>query len=122
MNAAEKRREAARTITVTGERCCDCDKDTQPLTAHGDAHFKAWDFYIASDDAWIEAGMARKRQSDKKRWRTGFLCMSRLRRRLGRRPVPGTDLLCWTTSASDKGLKMAGTPEYVARVLRGRGY
>ena len=55
MNAAEKRREAARTITVTGERCCDCDKDTQPLTAHGDAHFKAWDFYIASDDAWIES-------------------------------------------------------------------
>jgi len=48
--------------------------------------------------------------------------MSCLRRRLGRRPVPGADLIFWTVSAGEKGLKVAATPEYMARVLRGRGY
>ena len=105
-----------------GATCRDCDKDTLPLKANGRPNFKAWDNYVASDDAWVEAGMARKRWTARKRWRTGFLCMSCLRRRLGRDPVPGTDLISWTISASDKGLKMAATPEYGRRVLRGRGY
>jgi hypothetical protein len=104
-----------------GARCCDCDKDTLPLKTNGRPDFKAWDNYIASDEAWIEAGMARKRWAALKRWRSGFLCMSCLRRRLGRDPVPGTDIVCWPISASNKGMKMAFTPEYANRIHR-RGY
>ena len=105
-----------------GGRCCDCDKDTMPLKANGRPNFKAWDNYVASDAAWIEAGMARKSWGARKRWRTGYLCLSCLRRRLGRVPVPGTDLIVWPISDNHRGLKLAFTPEYGARVHRGRGY
>jgi len=44
-----------------GARCRDCDKDTTPLKANGRPNLKAWNRYIASDEVWIEAGMARKR-------------------------------------------------------------
>jgi hypothetical protein len=105
-----------------GARCRDCDTDTLPLKANGKPKWKAWDNYVASDAAWIEAGMARKRWSDRKRWSTGFLCLPCLGRRLGRVPVPGSDLIAWPVSASNKGLTIAAVPEYVDRIHKGRGY
>jgi len=112
-----------RNLPARGARCRDCDKDTMPVKANGKPNFKAWvkDHYLVSDEAWIEAGMARKSWAPKKRWDTGFLCMSCLRRRLGRRPVRGKDLIVWSISAVRRGLKIAATVEYMARIYR-RGY
>ena len=54
-------------------------------------------------------------------WRSGFLCTPCLRIRLGR-DLTDDDYLCRVVRATAKHIEMQATPEYIERVVNGRGY
>lgn len=75
--------------------------------------FKHFDSYIVRDEVWREAGMDG--------YSSGFLCTPCLQKRLGR-DLTDDDFLMRTVRATNSGLHSKAKPEYIERVLHGRGY
>ena len=94
--------------------CADCGKETEPRTKSGRPFFKQWDAYLLRDEVWAEAGM-------RDEWRSGFLCTPCLRARLGR-DLTDDDYMQKPLRATSSYIEGSFAPEYVDRVLNGRGY
>ena len=123
------RRSVLRIIAEDTEKrpapCADCGKETEPRTKVGRPLFQQFDCYLVRDEVWAEAGMGdwspRDGETTHTGWFSGFLCTSCLQTRLGR-ALTDADYLMKPLRATGSYLEASYAPEYMDRILNGRGY